>query len=139
MADVFDVSSSTSARHWGRVALLVATVVVALAFSTFPASATDVTMTRKARLSQQHRASIDLQHWQTSKHGRKISWRESHRRCHVVSSDGKYRGKWQMSRDLWRAYGGRTFARTADRATCLEQDRVARRVWVDQWWWPWGG
>ncbi|MCZ3389638.1 MAG: transglycosylase family protein [Actinomycetia bacterium] len=96
-------------------------------------------MTHKARISQHHRATIDLKTWKASAHGHDISQKESSDVCDAVSSDGDYRGKWQMSRSLWRSYGGRTFARVPNRATCNEQDRVARHIWVDQWWWPWGG
>jgi hypothetical protein len=130
---------STFSRRWQQVSILTVMLVLALGFSAIPAAAEDATITRKARLSQEHRASIDLATWRASKHGHDISWRESHDQCHVVSSDGSYRGKWQMSRSLWRAYGGRKFARTPERATCKEQDRIARRVWIAQWWWPWGG
>ena len=103
-----------------------------------PASADDITMTRKAKHSQAHRASIDLKSWQKSKHGREISWRESNNKCNVVSGDGNF-GKWQVTKFLWQEYGGLKYAKRADRATCLEQDRVARRVWVANWWNPWGG
>lgn len=105
-----------------------------------PAQATDdPTVTRKAKVSESHRETIGLRTWRQSPHGQEISWRESHDVCSVVSASGEHRGKWQMTRSLWRAYGGRQFARSPERATCREQDRVAHRVWVDQWWWPWGG
>jgi hypothetical protein len=138
VAGVLPVTGPARRRRW-RSAGTLALVVLTLVVPALPAAAEDATVTRKARLSQDHRASIDLATWRKSRHGQDISWRESHDVCRAVSSDGGHRGKWQMSRSLWRAYGGRKFARTADRATCLEQDRVARRVWVDQWWWPWGG
>lgn len=128
---------------WGRRASLIGslslTVVIAMGVAPAPASADDITMTRKAKHSQAHRASIDLKSWQKSKHGREISWRESNNKCNVVSSDGVNHGKWQMTLQLWRGYGGKKFAKSPERATCLEQDRVARRVWVANWWNPWGG
>lgn len=102
-------------------------------------AADDPTVTKKAKHSQAHRETIRLKAWQSSAYGKSISWRESHNVCTAVNPSGEHRGKWQMTRSLWRAYGGREFAKTPDRATCRQQDRVARRVWVDQWWWPWGG
>ena len=136
----FRAALSSVGLRTGTWALVLA-VVVALLLSQAPAvhAADDPTVTRKARTSQHHRATIDLKTWKASPHGQDISWRESHDVCRAVSTDGDFRGKWQMSRALWRSYGGRKFARVPDRATCHEQDRVARRVWVDQWWWPWGG
>jgi len=129
-----------SDRAQQRTAAVILTLVVALLFCALPAhSADDPTVTRKARISQHHRSTIDLKTWKSSAHGRDISRRESSDVCDAVSSGGDYRGKWQMSRSMWRSYGGRKFARVPDRATCNEQDRVARHVWVDQWWWPWGG
>ena len=99
----------------------------------------DLTVTPKAKHSQAYRATVHLKAWRGSPHGQEISWRESNNVCHVVNPSGANRGKWQMTLALWRAYGGREFARYPERARCIEQDRVARRVWVDQWWWPWGG
>jgi len=119
-----------------------ATVMVGalLLVGVLPAYATDdPTTTRRARVHQVYRSTIDLPTWRASVHGHDISYRESHNVCTAVNPSGEHRGKWQMTRSLWRAYGGRQFARLPDRATCREQDRVARRVWVDQWWWPWGG
>jgi hypothetical protein len=130
---------STWTRRWGWIGSVALAFVITVGLSPAPAFAGDVTMTRKAKHSQAHRATIDLKSWQKSKHGREISWRESNNRCDVVSSDGINHGKWQMTLQLWRSYGGPKFAKTPERATCLEQDRVARRVWIDQWWGPWGG
>lgn len=118
---------------------LVVSVLSVLFMVTAANALVDRTVTRKARLHQQFRAGITLTEWRRSPHGRAISWRESHNVCSAVSPTGAYRGKWQMSRSLWRAYGGRRFARVANRATCREQDRVARRIWVDAWWSPWDG
>ena len=129
-----------SVRGQQRTGVVIATLVVALLFCALPVhAADDPTVTRKARISQHHRTTIDLKTWKSSAHGQDISRRESGNVCSAVSSGGDYRGKWQMSRSLWRSYGGRQFARVPNRATCGEQDRVARQVWVDQWWWPWGG
>ncbi len=99
----------------------------------------DVTVTSKAQKSITFRKTITLAQWQASRHGKRIAWRESHNVCTAVSRDGRFLGKWQMSESLWRANGGRTYARTPQKATCREQDTVARRVWVQSWWWPWGG
>jgi len=122
-------------------ARLIAVVVVAFVLiGIVPAhAAEDMTVSRKAKLSQAYRSTVDLTTWRASSHGQDISWRESHNVCSVVNSTGSNRGKWQMTLSLWRGYGGRQFARYPERATCKEQDRVARRVWIDQWWWPWGG
>jgi hypothetical protein len=100
---------------------------------------TDVTVTPRAQHHKIFRSSITLRVWRHSPHGHAISWRESHNICSAVNPSGAYRGKWQMTRSLWVGYGGRKFARVPDRATCREQDIVARRIWVHSWWWPWGG
>lgn len=99
----------------------------------------DPTMTSAARSTRTARDAIPPALWSTSAHGRAIVRRESGGRCSVVSAGGLYRGKWQMSSALWRAYGGTAFATTADRATCAEQDQVAYKVWLTSWWRPWGG
>lgn len=123
----------------GRRAAVVVTGALLLV-SVVPAhAADDATVTRKAKLSLAYRQSIGLRSWRASAHGHEISWRESHDVCSAVNPSGQFRGKWQMTRSLWVSHGGRQFARLPDRATCREQDRVARRVWVEQWWWPWGG
>jgi hypothetical protein len=118
-----------------------AAVVVALLLTgVVPAQAADdPTVTRKARLSQSYRSGVDFSTWRASPHGHDISWRESHDVCTAVNPTGANRGKWQLTLSLWRGYGGRAFARYPEDATCRQQDRVARRVWIDQWWWPWGG
>jgi hypothetical protein len=125
--------------RWGARGAIVALVGALLCCALPAQAADDPTVTRKARISQNHRATIDLKTWKSSDHGRDISRRESGNACDAVSTGGDYRGKWQMTRSLWRSYGGKKFARVPNRATCGEQDRVARHVWVDQWWWPWGG
>lgn len=127
----------TAFRVIGRAAPLViaGSLVVGLA----PAQAADdLTVTRKAKNSQHYRKSIDLRTWRASPHGRDIVRRESNNVCDAINPDGFY-GKWQMSLSLWRTYGGRHYARTPARATCHEQDRVAHRVWIHNWWSPWGG
>jgi len=40
---------------------------------------------------------------------------------------------------FWKNYGGTKYAATPDKASCLEQDRIAYKGWVDSWWNPWGG
>jgi len=49
-----------------------------------------------------------------------------------------YRGGLQFTDSTWRAYGGRTYAPTADRASRREQIAVAKKVQRDQGWnaWP---
>jgi len=128
-------------RGWmarGLAVLLTVGFLVGATISTANAF-TDITITKRARLSEPYRSSVTLREFRHSPHGRWIAWRESHRVCAAVSPSGTYRGKWQMTRSLWRSYGGHQFALFANHATCWEQDIVARRVWVAQWWWPWGG
>ncbi len=99
----------------------------------------DVTRTRVARSSKAHRKTVSVKAFVSSPHARRVVYRESKGQCRVVNPSGKYRGKWQMDRNFWRAYGGKAFASTPDRATCAEQDIVAWRGWVASWWHPWGG
>jgi hypothetical protein len=127
-------------------AVLGSTLVVAAPALAWPyrssahaATVADVTTTSKAQKSIAFRKTVTLTQWQASRHGKRIAWRESHNVCTAVSQDGRFLGKWQMTESLWRAHGGGTFARTPQKATCREQDTVARRVWVQSWWWPWGG
>jgi len=103
------------------------------------APSTDPTTTAAARTSKAARVAVPFAAWQASPHGRAISRRESHNVCTVVASSGTWRGKWQMTMSLWRGYGGTAFATTPERATCLEQDKVAYKVWISSWWRPWGG
>jgi hypothetical protein len=44
----------------------------------------------------------------------------------IVSSDGRYRGKYQFSRSTWRALGGRGDPAKASEAT---QDRIALKLY----------
>jgi hypothetical protein len=136
-------------HHSAAVRALIVAVVVALAvtapallvprLASAHALAVDVTTTTKAQKSITYRKSVTLRQWRASKHGQAISYRESHNVCSAVSANGRYRGKWQMTQALWSAHGGLTFAKRPQGATCREQDRVARRIWVRSWWWPWGG
>jgi hypothetical protein len=103
------------------------------------ADTSDVTVTLKAKRYQWYRAKVTLRQWRSSTHGHHISYRESHDVCSAVSADGRFRGKWQMTVSLWQGHGGLNYAKSPDKATCVEQDHVARRVWVASWWWPWGG
>jgi hypothetical protein len=96
-------------------------------------------MTTAARGSRSARELVSFAAWQASPHGRMIVQRESGGSCTITSPSGAYRGKWQMSSAFWKAYGGLTYAPSADRATCLQQDRVAYRGWLASWWYPWGG
>lgn len=45
-----------------------------------------------------------------------------------TSNPDRPAGLYQIITKTWRAYGGREFAPTADKATCREQGVVARRV-----------
>jgi hypothetical protein len=99
----------------------------------------DPTMSATMRGSRAARAALPFTVWQSSPHGRYISNRESHNTCTVVSSNGLWRGKWQMTMSLWRGYGGTTYASAPERASCVQQDQVAYRVWISSWWGPWGG
>jgi peptidoglycan hydrolase-like protein with peptidoglycan-binding domain len=101
--------------------------------------ASDPTMTSAMRTSQSTRSGLAFETWLTSAHGKAIARRESGGRCTAVSAGGAYRGKWQMGSWFWKNYGGTKYAATPDKASCLEQDRVAYRGWVDSWWSPWGG
>ena len=120
-------------------ALLLLSLIHSPVASAQTRTVTDVTTTTRAQKSIAYRKTVTLLQWQASRHGKAISYRESHNVCTAVSADRRYRGKWQMSQSLWSAHGGLTFARTPQRATCKEQDTVARRIWVRSWWWPWGG
>lgn len=99
----------------------------------------DPTLGYVMRTSRPARAKYPFAAWQTSVHGRGIAYRESKLSCTVLSRTGVYRGKWQMSLSLWRAYGGRAFAATPEKASCLDQDKVAYRIWITSGWRPWGG
>jgi hypothetical protein len=99
----------------------------------------DSTLSYANKTSRTSRAALPFTTWAVSVHGRGIAYRESHLSCTVVSSNGSWRGKWQMTTSLWRSYGGLTYASTPEKASCLAQDRVAYRVWVASWWGPWGG
>ncbi len=105
-----------------------------------PAPSTgDPTMTSAARTSRTARQALGVSAFAGSAHARMIVKRESGGRCTAVSPNGTYRGKWQMNSAFWRSYGGTSFATTADRATCAQQDLVAYRGWIASWWNPWGG
>ena len=99
----------------------------------------DPSMAILMRVSRTARTRLPFAVWQASVHGRGISYRESKLNCRAVSRGGAYRGKWQMTVSLWRANGGLAFAATPERASCLNQDKVAYRVWVRSGWRPWGG
>ncbi|MFN8169110.1 MAG: transglycosylase family protein [Candidatus Nanopelagicales bacterium] len=102
-------------------------------------SGADPTMTAEMKRSQSARSALAFEVWLTSTKGKSIVRRESGGRCTAVNPSGAYRGKWQMGSWFWKNYGGLKYASTPDRASCLEQDRVAYKGWVDSWWNPWGG
>jgi hypothetical protein len=99
----------------------------------------DPTLSKRMLTSPTARRTMTLAQWRTSVHGYGISYREAKLTCTAVSPAGLYRGKWQMSAVLWKAYGGLRFAKTANTATCLQQDTVAFKVWQSNGWKPWGG
>jgi hypothetical protein len=99
----------------------------------------DSTLSYANKTSKATRATMPFLTWAASVHGRGIAYRESHLSCTVVSYNGSWRGKWQMTTSLWRTYGGLTYAATPEKASCLAQDKVAYRVWIASWWGPWGG
>ncbi len=99
----------------------------------------DPTLSAAAKTSWGVRAALPFATWAASVHGRGIAYRESHLSCTVVAASGSWRGKWQMTKSLWKAYGGLAYAATPEKASCLAQDKVAYRVWVVSWWGPWGG
>ena len=97
----------------------------------------DPTQTDLARASREHRATISRKQFARSATAAMVTYRESRGDCTAVSPTGKYRGKWQMDANFWEAYGGLSFSRRPDLATCAEQDKVARRGWVARHWQPW--
>jgi len=99
----------------------------------------DPTLTRRMLTSPTARRTMTFALWRSSVHGYGISYREAKLTCTAVSPAGLYRGKWQMSATLWRAYGGLRYARTANTASCVQQDAVAFAVWRSNGWKPWGG
>lgn len=99
----------------------------------------DPTLSRPMLTSRAARARLPLAAWQASVHGHGIVYRESKGSCTILSRTGAWRGKWQMTLSLWRANGGLAFAAAPERASCLNQDKVAYRVWVRSGWRPWGG
>ena len=56
---------------------------------------------------------------------------ESGGRWHIATGNGYYGGL-QFSRSTWNAFGGRSYATTASRATKSEQIAIARRVLASQ-------
>ncbi len=103
------------------------------------ARAYDVTMSAKARSSKSYRSAVSLRAFVSSAHARKIVRRESGGNCRVVNWRGPWRGKWQMTDQLWRSYGGKRYASHPERASCAQQDVVAYRAWRAAGWRPWGG
>ena len=97
----------------------------------------DITLTKDARLYKEVRQSIPFEVWRTSAFTRFISMKESHRNCKAVGRSGKYRGRWQMSPQFWKTYGGKQYASRPDKASCLEQDMVAYNGWIVRGWAPW--
>lgn len=61
---------------------------------------------------------------------------ESGGRWHINTGNGYYGGL-QISSATWKGYGGRKFARQANRATKPEQIKVAERILRGQGWGAW--
>jgi hypothetical protein len=61
---------------------------------------------------------------------------ESGGRWHINTGNGYYGGL-QFSRSTWRAFGGATYAGTADHATKRQQISVGERVRRSQGWGAW--
>lgn len=89
-------------------------------------------------ISKANRASVTFEVWITSPTALKVIKKESKGNCKAIGGKGKYRGKWQVNAGFWKSYGGLQFAKTADKATCEEQDQVAYRGWLARGWQPWG-
>ena len=101
------------------------------------APAVDPTTTEAARSSASHRATIPVADFVGSWTARMVVDRESGGNCAITNPNGRYMGKWQMSQTFWEHYGGAEFAAAPHRATCEQQDIVAYRGWVAEWWSPW--
>jgi hypothetical protein len=99
----------------------------------------DPTLTSTMITSRTARARLAFVAWQGSVHGYGIAYRESKGRCTALSYGAAYRGKWQMSLSLWKAYGGLHYAAAPEKASCLNQDKVAYKIWIASGWRPWGG
>jgi hypothetical protein len=132
--DAATVAAVKRVQKWKKISPANGVVAV----GTWPAMA-DPTMSARMATSSVARKTLTLAAFQASVHGFGVTYRESKRICTAVSGSGLYRGKWQMSSALWRSFGGLSFAKTADRASCAQQDSVALRVWRSSWWKPWGG
>jgi peptidoglycan hydrolase-like protein with peptidoglycan-binding domain len=130
------VTGVVNALTWSALLRREARQIAARAATT---TTVDPTMTTAARGSRSARELVSFAAWQASPHGKMIVKRESGGSCTITSPSGAYRGKWQMSSLFWKSYGGLTYASSADRATCLQQDKVAYRGWLASWWHPWGG
>ncbi|MDA9912832.1 peptidoglycan-binding protein [Candidatus Nanopelagicales bacterium] len=99
--------------------------------------AVDITTTEAARTSRAHRSTISVDQFVNSATARLVVQRESGGNCAIVSSNGKWHGKWQMDANFWSGNGGLAYATKASKATCAQQDLVARAGWIDRWWNPW--
>jgi peptidoglycan hydrolase-like protein with peptidoglycan-binding domain len=97
----------------------------------------DITITELARSSRAHRTTITVAQFANSATAQIVIQRESGGNCAIVSSNGRYHGKWQMDANFWSFYGGPQYAAKASQATCGQQDIIARAGWIDRWWAPW--
>jgi len=97
----------------------------------------DITLAKDVKLYKSAREMIPFEVWRNSPFTRYISMKESHRNCKAIGRSGKYRGRWQMSPQFWKTYGGKAFASKPDKASCQDQDLVAYRGWLVRGWAPW--
>ncbi|TAK69727.1 MAG: hypothetical protein EPO13_07715 [Actinomycetota bacterium] len=121
------------------VPLPAADAAMAPAATVVRAATADVTRTVAARTSRAARKAIPFRVWRSSPYARKIVARESGGSCTVVNRRGPWRGRWQMTDSLWRAYGGLAYAKHPEKASCGQQDKVAYRIWLANGYSHWGG
>lgn len=101
-------------------------------------SASAATKDSTRNLTKAKRALVSFEVWIASPAAARVIKKESHGNCKAIGGKGKYRGKWQMNAGFWKTHGGLQFAKTADKATCDQQDQVAYRGWLARGWQPWG-
>jgi hypothetical protein len=122
--------------------ILFATVLT-LSISTLPVIASTSVAAAATKdptrgLSKAKRALVSFEVWIASPAAARVIKKESHGNCKAIGGGGKYRGKWQMNAGFWKTHGGLQFAKSADKATCEQQDQVAYQGWLARGWQPWG-
>ncbi len=88
-------------------------------------------------LSKEDRKKISFKVWVNSPTAKFLKHAESRNNCKSTGGKGKYQGPWQVTKGFWQKYGGTKYAPKASKASCLQQDRVAYRGWLDRGWSPW--